>query len=316
MNHRETIVVVGATGAQGGALARALLQDPEGRFSVRALTRNPGSEKARQLAEMGAEVVPADLDDAGSLTRAFQGAYGAFCLTNFWEHFSPEKELQQAKNMALAAKSAGLKHVIWSTLEDTRRFIPLVDERMPTLMEKYKVPHLDAKGEANGFFREAGVPTTFLHTSFYWDNLVNLGMEPQKGEDGQYYFALPMADKKLAGIAVQDIGKCAAGIFKAGKPYFNKSVGIAGEHLTGEEMARELSAALNRSIHYQAIPHHIYRELGFPGADDLGNMFQFFCEFENELLQLRDVAFSKQLNPDLQHFRDWLTENAARIPLA
>ncbi|GAB4342385.1 MAG: NmrA/HSCARG family protein [Calditrichia bacterium] len=316
MKNREIIAVVGATGAQGGALARALLGDPEGRFGVRALTRNPKSENAMQLAEMGAEVMQADLDDAESLANAFEGAYGAFCLTNFWEHFSPEKELQQAKNLAEAAKAVGVKHLIWSTLEDTREYFPAGDERVPTLMGKYKVPHLDAKGEANRFFKENGVPTTFLHTSFYWDNLINLGMGPQKGEDGLYYLALPMADKNLAGISVKDIGKCAAGIFKAGKPYINKSVGIAGEHLTGAEMADKLSRALNQTIHYQAIPHEVFRGLGFPGADDLGNMFQFFCEFEESFLQMRDISFSRELNPQLQTFKDWLSENAARIPLA
>src|SRR5919107_2439820 len=169
---KKIIAVVGATGAQGGALARAILADPKGGFAVRALTRKTDSDKARKLAAAGAEVVAADLDDQASLERAFAGAYGAFCITNFWEHFSAEKEIAQAGNMARAAKAAGLQHVIWSTLEDTRKWVPLSDDRMPTLGGKYKVPHFDAKGEADDAFRRAGVPTTFLQTSFYWDNLV------------------------------------------------------------------------------------------------------------------------------------------------
>ena len=137
MPEKRVIAVVGATGAQGGGLARAILADSSGEFSVRAITRDPGSEKARELAALGAEVVAGDVDDEASLEQAFAGAHGAFCVTFFWAHFSPELEITQAGNMARAAKSAGVQHVIWSTLEDTREFIPLSDDRMPTLGERY-----------------------------------------------------------------------------------------------------------------------------------------------------------------------------------
>jgi uncharacterized protein YbjT (DUF2867 family) len=160
MTDKKIIAIAGATGAQGGGLARAIMEDPAGGFAVRALTRKPDSEKARALSERGAEVVTADLDDTESVTWAFRGAWGAYCMTNFWEHFTPEKELTQAANMAQAAREAGLRHVIWSTLEDTRRWVPLEDDRMPTLMGKWKVPHFDAKGEADHLFADAGVPTT------------------------------------------------------------------------------------------------------------------------------------------------------------
>jgi uncharacterized protein YbjT (DUF2867 family) len=233
MEHRKIIAIVGATGAQGGGLAKAILENSGQTFAARALTRNADSDKARALAAQGAEVVVADLDDPASLDAAFAGAYGAFCVTNFWEHFSPRKEFDQARNLAAAAREANLRHVIWSTLEDTRRWVPLDDGRMPTLMEHYKVPHFDAKGEANALFEEAGVPTTFLHTSFYWDNLIYFGSGPTRGEDGTLLFTLPMADKKLPGIAVEDIGRCALGIFKAGERYIGKTIGIAGEgHLS------------------------------------------------------------------------------------
>jgi uncharacterized protein YbjT (DUF2867 family) len=310
----KTIAVVGATGAQGGGLVRAILADPGGGFAARALTRDPNSAKAKALAAAGAEVVAANLDDAASLRKAFDGAYGAFCVTNFWEHFSPEKEQEQAKRLAQAAKDAGVKHVIWSTLEDTRRFVPLEDARMPTLKEKYKVPHFDAKGEANRFFSELGVPTTFLNTSFYWDNLVHFGMGPKKGEDGKLVFVLPMGDKKLPGIAVEDIGRCAYGIFKR-KDLIGKTVGIAGEHLNGAQMAAALSAALGRPIAHAAVPPEVYRGFGFPGADDLGNMFQFKAEFEREYCAARDLGFSRSLNPQLQTFAQWLAANGSKIPL-
>ncbi len=217
MADKKVIAVVGATGAQGGGLVRAILNDPKGGFAARAITRNKDSDKAKQLAKLGAEVVEADLDNEQSLDKAFQGAYGAFCITNFWEHYSPEKEAAQARAMARAAKRAGLRHVIWSTLEDTRKWVPLDDDRMPTLMEKYKVPHFDGKGAADHFFTDEGVPTTFLLTSFYWDNMIHFGMNPKPGPDGVLAITMPMGDKKLPGIAAGDIGGCAYGIFKDGR---------------------------------------------------------------------------------------------------
>jgi uncharacterized protein YbjT (DUF2867 family) len=313
MSDKKTIVVIGATGAQGGGLARAILRDEGSPFSVRAVTRNPDSDNARALSDMGAEVVKADLDDRASLERAFDGAHGAFCVTNFWESFSPEKEKEQAHNMAAAAKAAGLEHVIWSTLEDTRKWVPLEDDRMPTLMEKYKVPHFDAKGEADAFFQEAGVPTTNLQTAFYWDNLIHFGMGPQRNGDGQLVLNLPMGDKKLPAIAVEDIGRSAYGIFKAGSEYVGKTVAIAGEHLTGEEMAEALSSALGEPVQYNAVPFDAYRELDFPGADDLGNMFQFKHDFEDYFTSARNVEATRRLNPDLKSFDSWLKAHEDEI---
>jgi uncharacterized protein YbjT (DUF2867 family) len=310
------IAVFGATGAQGGGLVRAALSDKAGGFRVRAITRNPGADKARALASLGAEVVAADADDAASIAKALEGAHAAYFVTNFWEHFSPEKESAHARNMAEAAKQAGVKHAVWSTLEDTRRWYPLSDTRMPTLMEKYKVPHFDAKGESDRFFAESGVPTTYLLTSFYWDNLVAFGMGPKPGPDGKLVFALPMADKRLSGIAAEDIGKCAYGVIRQGAPWIGKTVGIAGEHLTGAAMAAELAKALGREVRYEAVPFDVYRKLGFPGAEDLGNMFQFYAEYEKEFAGRRDVTVARSLNPDLMTFRDWLAKNASRIPVA
>lgn len=312
---KKIIAVLGATGAQGGGLVRAILDDPASGFAARAITRDVNSDKARALAALGAEVVAADVDDEASLQRAFAGAHGAYCVTFFWAHFSPDKEKTEAAAMARAAKAAGLRHVIWSTLEDTRKLVPLSDDRMPTLQEKYKVPHFDAKGEANEEFTRAGVPTTFLLTSFYWDNLIHFGMGPRKGDNGKLVFALPMGDKKLPGIAAEDIGRCAYGIFKRGDEFIGRTVGIAGEHPTGREMAATLGRVMNRDVSYQAIPFDAYRKLGFPGADDLGNMFQYKHDFEKEFCGARSVEFSRSLNPKLQSFADWAKANASRIAI-
>jgi uncharacterized protein YbjT (DUF2867 family) len=314
MPEKKIIAVVGATGAQGGGLVRAILADRKGGFAVRAITRNPDSEKAQPLRTAGAEVVGADTDRPETLGRAFGGAYGVFCLTNFWEHFSPERELTQAKNMAQAAKAAGVQHVIWSTLEDTRKWVPLTDDRMPTLMGKYKVPHLDAKGEADQIFLDL-VPTTCLLTSFYWENLIFFGAGPQRTPDGTLALIYPMDDKKLPGIAVEDIGKCSYAIFKRGREFIGKTVGIAGQHLTGAEMARALTQALGQEVRYQNVPPEVYRSFGFPGADDLGNMFQFKRDFNDYFVGVRNLEFTRSLNPELQTFEEWLAVHKEQIPL-
>jgi uncharacterized protein YbjT (DUF2867 family) len=312
---KKIIVVFGATGAQGGGLAHAILNDSNSEFDVRAVTRDVNSDKAKELAAMGAEVVAANIDDASSVRKVMEGAYGAYCVTFFWDHYSPEKEIAEAKTMAEAAKAAGLKHVVWSTLEDVRRYVPLDDNSMPTLNGKYKVPHFDGKGESDQYFIDAGIPVTFFLATYYWENLIYFGMGPKRGTDGKLSITFPMGDKKLAGIAVEDIGKCAYGVFKNPDKYIGKRVGVAGEHLTVTDMAKELSAALGEEVIYNKVTPEQYRNFGFPGAEDLGNMFQFYADFAEEFESLRDVTTSKELNPELQSFEMWLAKNAKRIPI-
>jgi uncharacterized protein YbjT (DUF2867 family) len=312
---KKIITIFGATGAQGGGLARAILNDPQSEFSVRAVTRDANSEKANALAALGAEVVVADNLDKESVKKALEGAYGAYFVTFFWAHFSPDTEYQEAKNYAEAAKEAGIQHAIWSTLEDTRKFVGLDDDRMPTLHGQYKVPHFDKKGEADELFRQAGVPTTFLLTTFYWDNFIYFGSGPQKGPDGNQYITFCMGDKPLGGIAAEDIGKCAYGIFKRGSEFIGKTVGIAGEHLTCNQIAEKLSKALGIEVRYNSVEPAVYRSFGFPGADDLGNMFQFYRDFADHFASTRSVSFSKALNPELQDFDTWLQHNGSRIPI-
>jgi len=315
MQPKKIITIFGATGAQGGGLARAILQDKNSPFAVRAVTRDKNSDKAKELAQLGAELVVADIDDQQSIENALKGAYGAYFVTFFWAHFSVEKEKAEAAMFVEAAKQADLKHVIWSTLEDTREYVPLSDNRMPTLQGQYKVPHFDGKGESDKLFTAAGIPTTFLLASFYWDNFIYFGAGPKRGEDGKLALTLPVGDSKMAGIASEDIGKCAYGIFKKGSEMIGKRIGIAGEQLTGYEMAGALSKALGEPVVYNKVPAAVYRGFGFPGADDLGNMFQFYDEFEKELNKTRDVSVSKQLNPDLLNFEQWLNKYAGQIPL-
>src|SRR5262245_33378842 len=312
---KKVIAVVGATGAQGGGLVRAVLNDPNGGFAARVLTRDVNGGRAKDFARLGAEVVAADIDNPKSLKKAFEGAYAAFCVTFFWAHLSPEKEMAEAKAMAAAAKATALRHVIWSTLEDTRQLVPLSDNRMPTLQGKYKVLHSDGKGESDHFFTAAGVPTTFLLTSPYGDKCSSFGMGPKKGPDGKLAISFPIGDKKLPGIAAEDIGKCAYGIFKKGDEFIGQTVAISGENLTGAQIAAVFTEVLGREVRYNSVSPNAYRGFGFAGADTLANQFQFLRDFENYFSGVRDPNFARSLNPSLQSFKMWLTQNKSGIPL-
>ena len=315
MADKKIIAVLGSTGSQGGGLVRAILADPSGGFAARAITRDTKKDKAKALAAKGAELVTADIDDTASLKKAFAGAHGVYAVTNFWEHFSGEKEKTQAKNIAEAAKAAGVKHVIWSTLEDTRKLMKSDDKRMPMLQEKYRVPHFDAKAEANAFF--AGLPVTYLVTSFYWDNLYLFGLAPKKGEDGKLSWTFPMGTSKLAGIAAEDIGKVAYAIFKAGAPYIGKTVGIYGEALTLDQMGKTLSKVLGVGpVKYNDVEADAYRGFGFPGADEYGNMFQVYRDFEKQVLAARSIDETRKLNPSLQTFEQFVTKQKSAIAAA
>ncbi len=315
MSSKKIIAVIGATGAQGGGLARAIAADRDGPFAARAITRNPKSEKAVALAKLGVEVVAGDSDDTASIERAFAGAFGAFCVTNYWEHFSAEREGVQATAMARASKKAGLEHVIWSTLEDTRRWVPLGDSRLPTLQGKYKVPHFDSKGQVDSVFANEAAPTTYLLAAFYWENFIHFGMGPRKGEDGKLVLALPLGGAELPGIGVEDIGRTAYGIFRRGASTVGQHIGIAGESLSGADMAAKMSRALGQPVHFVDVPFDAYRGLGFPGAEDLGNMFQFHQILGEEFQRNRDPLVARTFNPALADFDAWLAANAGRIPL-
>ncbi|OBJ63133.1 NmrA/HSCARG family protein [Mycobacterium asiaticum] len=323
MTSKKLIAVVGATGSQGGGLVKAILDDPHGRFGVRALTRNPQSSAARDWANAGAEVVAADLDDGASLRSAFEGAHGAFIVTNYWAPLSAEdegaqtradRELAQADTAALAAKQAGVEHLIWSTLEDTRDYFG-DDDRVPTVDERFKVPHFDAKAEADEFFREYDVPTTFLRTTLFFEGFTD-AFAPVRGDDGRLRLTLPMADQRLSGIAVGDIGKTALQIFARGGTYLGQTLSIAGDHLTGQEYASALSEVLGETVSYEPPSWDEFRTQGFPGAVEMGNMFQYYAENSARFVGDRDLAQVREINPELQSFRDWLALHRNEIQAA
>ncbi|ULR55534.1 NmrA/HSCARG family protein [Streptomyces deccanensis] len=315
MSDKKVIAVAGATGAQGGGAVRAILADPDAGFTVRALTRNPDSPAAKELVELGAEVVRADFYDEPSVHAAFEGAYGAFLVTNFWAHGSAAKETEEVEVLVRAAEAAGLRHVVWSTLEDTRELLPLEDERMPVLQEKYNVPHFDAKGEANELFRRAGVPTTFLNTTFFFQGFLSM-MGPKRGEDGVLTLTLPFEDGKLlSGVDVNDIGRTALAILKNGERFIGRTVGLAGDHLTGAQYAEKIGAAIGEPVRFQSVPYDVFRSLGVPAGDEIANMFQYYGDFDREFTGARDLDEIRRIHPGLKSFDTWLAENAADIPV-
>jgi len=313
MSSKNVISVIGATGVQGGAVARALLAD--GEFGVRAITRNASSAKARALAALGAEVVEATLNDEATLRTAFDGAYGAFLVTPFWEHLSAARELVEVENLISAAQAAGLQHVVWSTLEDTREAIPAGDDRMPFLDEVYRVPHFDVKGGvADALFAKSGLPTTYVQVSFYWDNLLT-DLKPVRDPDGTVALHLPMGNTPIAGIASEDIGRSVLSAFRRPAETIGATMGLAGEHLTGEQIAAVFSGVLGEPVAYRPATHDQFRGLGFPGAVELGNMFQYYAEFPESYLGRRDVEFAHAINPDWLSLGDFLALHRDRITI-
>lgn len=323
MTDKKIIAVVGATGQQGGGLARAILADPDSPFVLRALTRSADSAAAKDLAAQGAEVVEASLDDEGSVRTAFEGAYGAFVVTNFWVQRTPEEEqartraqmeLDQAAIAARAAKDAGLKHVVWSTLEDTRPHFDHLGSELPTLLDVYKVPHFDAKGEANAFFTDLGVPTTFLQTTFYYESFL-IGQGPHRDENGRLVLTNPMGDSLMALVASEDIGRTAYGIFLAGAKYIGRTVGLAGAHATGTELAELFTKVLGEKVDYRPLTHDEVRASGTPGALEIANMYQFYADASEYFVGNRDLDLARQLSPRLKPLEEWLTEHKNEIPL-
>jgi uncharacterized protein YbjT (DUF2867 family) len=297
MNNKPLVTVFGATGRQGGATARALLAS--GRWRVRATTRQPESGPALALKQLGADLCRADLDEAASLPAAFEGAHAVFAVTDFWAHRDALRELRQAELMAeAAADSPTLQHLIWSTLEDSRRVLP------PLKGQRWSVPYMDAKAEANALFLDRDLPVTLLLTSFYWDNFISHGMGPQRAGDGVLELTLPLGNAPLPGISVADIGHCAAALFDA--PAAQRRVGIAGEHLTGPAMAATFAEVLGEPVRWRDVPVAEYGLLPIPGATELAAMFAFKQRAASAYGAARPVRSTRVLHPNLLDFRAWL----------
>jgi len=314
MSSRPLVAVADATGLLGGSVARAILNDPQQRFTLRALVRHASAPAARALAHAGAQVLEVEHDDATSMLRGFGGAVAAFAVTDFWVHGSPERELSQARAMATAARLADLEHVIWSTQGDSRTWMALTDSRLPTLLQRYKVPQFDAKGEADTFFSASGVPVTFLRTAIPWEQLLSFGMGPRRAEDGGIRLAIPLGARQLPGIALGDVGRIVLALLAGGAPMAPRMMGVASETLTGDQLARAFGRALGESVTYGAVSFDTWRRLGLPGADEQANQFQFMHDFNDAFVAQFETAVSRELCPGIQSFGEWLQGRVAQIP--
>ncbi|HXO75185.1 MAG TPA: NmrA/HSCARG family protein [Puia sp.] len=289
---RPVILVTGATGAQGGSVARSLLQT--NRYTVRCLTRNTGSDKARALGKAGAQLAEGDLSDMESLLRAMQGCSGVFGVTNFWEHF--EKEFQQGKNLVDAVNESGIRHFVYSSLPS---YVELSTGQFP-------VPHCDIKAALENYSRSLSLPATFVHIAFYYENFFTF-FPPQRKEDGIYYFGFPQGDTRLSMASVDDIGPIVKQIFACPEIYLGRTVGVVGEDRTCKEYAAIMSRVLGITIRYNHIQRDIFSGFDFPGAEELANMF----EVQRLHIPRRSQALMESycMNPAMQSFESWLEKN-------
>lgn len=313
MDSRPIVAVADATGLYGGAVARAILTDAHRRYRLRALVHPAQLHAADVLHRGGAEVVTVTLEDTNSVLQALRGARALFAVTDFWAHGSPERELAQARAMATAAHLGDLEHVIWSTHEDTRRHVAPDDDRLPTLLQRYKVPPFDAKGEGDAIFAATGVPVTLLRSALPWELHLSLGWGPRR-DAGALRLALPLGTMPLPGIAAADLGAAVRALFARGTPPAPQTVGIAGEHLTGAELATAYGHALGEPVTYQAVPVARWRASGLPGAEEQANLFRFVHDYSALYARHRPVEPTRMLLPNLQSFAAWLATHRAHIP--
>lgn len=293
------ILVTGATGAQGGSVARHLLS--RGRFGVRALTRKPESDRAAALRDGGAEVVRGDLDDPASLRDALAGCHGCFGVTNFWEHFAHEHD--QGRNLVDAVAAADLQHFVFSTL-------PSVVE---TTGGKLPVPHFDIKAELERYARARLQNVTFVQMAFYFENFLAY-FPPRRQEDGTYAFAFPGDQTPLAGVATEDIGGVVAAIFERRDEFLGKTLYVVGDDIPPAEYAAAMSRALGVPVAFHGVPRDVFASFGFPGAEEMANMFEYYRGWVPH--RRDDLAQSRALYPEMQPFAQWVTRRRDELARA
>lgn len=291
------ITVFGATGRQGTPIVNALLQKG---FKVRAITRNPDSEKAKILKAAGADTVKGDLNDAATIKTAVHGAYGVFVVTDFWELFNQNKEtafddeVAQGKAVADACKEAGVEHVVYSGLDSVKDAIG-----------KF-CPPLDSKAAVEKYLDQIGVPNTSVRYPFYFENF--LVFLPQEQEDGTFVMTWP-ADGPMYAISVEDGGPIVASIFSNPGEFIGKKIGIATDNLTMHDYAAMMSKATGKTIKYNQVSPDVYAQFPFPQAEALAVMFQFFKSGKMQ----RDINFTRQVNPNAQNFEKWAVKNKDKL---
>ena len=275
----KTILVTGATGTQGGATARRLLARG---WQVRALTRDPIKTEAQTLAGTGAEVVQGDLADRPSLDRALQGIYGVFSVGNFWEH-GYEGEVRHGKNLADAAKAAGVEHFVYTSVGGAER--------------NTGIPHFDSKREVEHYINQLGLPATFLRPVFFMDNWAKFS-RPQLQDSILTISMALRPDKTLQMIAADDIGAFAALAFENPQEYIGKEIELAGDELTLPEVAEIWSRESGQPVRFVPMPLEQVRNYDPESA----KMLEWF----NDTGYQADIPALRAVYPQLKTFETWL----------
>ena len=278
-NSEKLILVTGATGAQGGAVARHLLKKG---FKVRAFTRDDSKPAALELKGFGAELFKGELLNKDSISHALKGAYGVFSVQNFWEH-GYDKEVQQGKNIAEVSKNAGIKHFVYSSVASS-------DQKTGLL-------HFDSKWEVEKYIHSLNIPYTIIKPVFFMENFKGW-FKPVETDNG---LAINMAmhpETHLQMIAVDDIGAIASVIFEHPEVYTGKTIELAGDNPTIPEVANEFSKSLGKAVAFNEIPIDALRS----NSKEMADMFEWFVNVGYKA----DIEATKKINPGLKNFNTWL----------
>jgi uncharacterized protein YbjT (DUF2867 family) len=296
MAKKKTILVTGATGAQGGSVAKALLQ--QGEFAVRVLTRNAASEKALALQAMGAEIAIGDMANEKSLKNAMEGCYGVFGVTNYWEHFNREYEL--GVNLVEAVAVSGISHFVLHSLPDYKALSG----------GEFEVPHYDIKAAVKAYSQDLRLPATYMQLGFYYENFYNF-FPPLPDQFGTFQFGFPQGHTKLAMVSVEDVGPIVAKVFSEPETYIGRTLTAVGTDDTCDAYAAAMTRILELPVQYNYVPRELYKSFGFPGAEELANMFEVQRLYIPN--RQKDLEESYRINPAMQSFESWLEKNKEQL---
>ncbi len=292
MKEQKTILVIGASGAQGGSVARFLLE--EGVFKVRCLTRNPYSERSIALQKAGAELVTGDMDDITSLCMAMRGVYGVFGVTGF--SGQQDKEYQQGKNLIFAVVINRIDFFIYSSL-------PAIEK---ISKGSFNVPQFSIKASIQEYAKTLKPDSSFIHVADHYQTFFS-HLLPQKADDGNYYLQLPQGNASYATVAANDTGGVVRTMFHHPAAYKKRTVGVVGSDMPCTAYAAIMSKVLKKNILYQPISRDAFVALAFPGSKELADKYAFNEQYITD--RRIDLIESHGLYPEMQSFETWLINN-------
>lgn len=295
---KKRVLVFGATGRQGGSVARHLIKD--GNFDVRAFVRDDTVERAKELEAIGVKLYKGDMSDTDSMKIAMKNCDYIYAVTDYWDNpRKPFIEIENGKKLMNCAHEMNIKHVVFSCLEDTKEMTK----------GKYSVECCDGKSKVLAYAREIGLKLSQIRLSFYMENFMKR-MKPKRSPDGFVVFEFPMNKSKLDLICAEDVGKFVVHILKQPEKHEGKCFKIASDSLTGEEISNLYSKVTGDKSRYKPLTLEEFKRSKVENADILADMFLFYQEFEGKL---RDVEFSRKCIPNLLTFEQWLQETKFRV---